>query len=154
MQPSSTLSEALHRWMETFMRRSITDMLRYSRESGISIHQFGALFYLQRKGICGVSQVGEDLGVTNAAASQMIDRLVQQKLLARTEDPHDRRLKQLVMTQKGKDLVAAAIEARQSWLDEISLHLTPEQQELIISALDQLSSAAQEMEPAETDLAI
>jgi DNA-binding MarR family transcriptional regulator len=140
--------------METFMRRSITDMLRYSRESGISIHQFGALFYLQRKGTCGVSQVGEDLGVTNAAASQMIDRLVQQKLLERTEDPHDRRLKQLVLTQKGKDLVDASIEARQSWLEELSRQLTSEQQDRIISALDQLSAAAQEMEPAETDLAL
>lgn len=152
MLNSRTLPESLHAWMETFMRRTMSDFLRYSRESGVSMHQFGALFYLHRKGICGVSEVGEDLGVTNAAASQMIDRLVQQGLLQRSEDPHDRRVKQLVLTQKGEDLIRAAIQARHSWMEELNNRLNPKQQAQIISALDQLTEAAQEIAPSEADI--
>jgi DNA-binding MarR family transcriptional regulator len=147
MSASQTLIQALHAWAHVFMRRSMSNFIRYARDSGLSMQQLGALFFLHHKGTRGVSDFGGDLGVTSAAASQMIERLVQQGLLERSEDAHDRRVKQIVLTARGKELVEQSMQARQSWMEELTHALTPEQQQGIIASLNLLTETAQEMEP-------
>ena len=87
MTESSDFAQALHAWSRTFMRQSIHEMLHFSKGTGLSMPQVSTLFHLHRANECGVSNIGEHLGVTNAAASQMIDRLVQQGLIERIENP-------------------------------------------------------------------
>jgi DNA-binding MarR family transcriptional regulator len=154
MSPSDSLSEALHTWTRTFMRQSMTRFSRYARDSGISMQQLGVLIYLQRTGHCGISKIGSDLGVSNAAASQMIERLLQQGFLQRKEDPNDRRVRNVLLTEKGRQLVDESIQIRHGWLDELAQWLTPGQQADIITALDLLTQAAQQlgdMEPIRQD---
>ncbi len=149
MPQSENISEALHTWMHTFMRQSMTRFSRYARDSGISMQQLGVLMYLQRSGKCGISKIGSDMGVTNAAASQMIERLLQQGLLQREEDPNDRRVRNVVLTEKGHQLVDESIQVRLSWLDELAQLLTPDQQAEVTGALDLLTQAAQQLEELE-----
>jgi len=92
--------------------------------------------------ICSVSDIGAHLKVTNAAASQTVEQLVQMGLLERTEDPADRRTKQIKLTPKGRTLVEKGIEARSQWFEALANALTPEQQAMIISALTILTEAA------------
>jgi len=148
MTDSTELTQALHKWSETFMRRSIHDLIRFSKGSGLSMPQMSALFHLHHANECGVSNIGEHLGVTNAAASQMIDRLVQQGLIGRTEDPKDRRVKQLKLTVKGKTIVQEGTEIRRRWIENLTNTLTNEQQEAITDALNILTNTAKEMEPS------
>jgi DNA-binding MarR family transcriptional regulator len=136
------LNDTLREWAEVFMRRSMHDFRDFTCDSGLSMSQFSALYQIYHNGACGVSDIGEHLGVTNAGASQMIDRLVQQGLLERTEDLHDRRSKHLALTSKGLALVHSSIEARRRWLAELTTALTPEQQEEISTALTLLIQAA------------
>jgi DNA-binding MarR family transcriptional regulator len=140
--------------MHTFMRQSMTRYSRYARDTGISMQQLGVLMYLQRSGNCGISKIGSDLGVTNAAASQIIERLVQQEFLKRTEDPNDRRVRNVVLTEKGRQLVDESIQVRLGWLDDLAELLTPDQQAEVIAALDLLNQTAQQLgdlEPAGED---
>jgi DNA-binding MarR family transcriptional regulator len=146
MPSPHTLSQAIDAWTHVFMRRSMSDFMRYARDSRVSMQQFGALFHLHRKGMAGVSDVGDDLGVTSAAASQMIDRLVLLGLLERSEDPHDRRGKQIVLSVRGKELVEGSLQARQKWVDELARVISPEQQEDIIASLELLTQAAREID--------
>jgi DNA-binding MarR family transcriptional regulator len=88
--------------------------------------------------------VADDLGVTNAAASQMVDRLVQLGMLERSEDPEDRRARQLRLTDLGRALVERSVEVRRRWMEELILTLTPEQQTQITDALSILTKAAQQ----------
>ena len=148
MANSTEFTQALHKWSETFMRRSIHDLIRFSKGSGLSMPQMSALFHLHHANECGVSNIGEHLGVTNAAASQMIDRLVQQGLIERTEDPKDRRVKQLKLTVKGKTIVREGIEIRRRWIENLTNTLTNEQQEAITDALNILTNTAKELEPS------
>jgi DNA-binding MarR family transcriptional regulator len=90
----------------------------------------------------GVSGIGEEMGVTNAAASQAVDRLVQLGLIERTEDPVDRRAKRLSLTEKGRVLIEKGIEARSKWIESLTDALTAEQQNMIILALTLLTEAA------------
>ena len=61
--------------------------------------------------LCGVSDIGGHLGITNAAASMMVDRLVQMGLLERNEDRQDRRLRHLKLTEQGQALVERGIDS-------------------------------------------
>ena len=128
------------------MRRSMGDFRQFTKSSGLSMSQISALFHLYYRGAHGVSDIGEHLGVTNAASSQLIERLVQQGLLQRTEDAIDRRIKNVALTPQGQALVQESIEARQRWMEQLTNALTPEDQNAIITALTTLTQAARKLE--------
>ena len=92
------------------------------------------------------SEIGERLGITNAAASQSIDRLVNLGLIKRTEDPEDRRAKQLALTPSGQALIEKGIEARSQWIEDLTEAFTPAQQDMIIAVLTLLTEAARKTE--------
>ena len=146
MTISADFSTILHSWYETFVRRSIHELVRFSKDAGISVPQMSALFHIYHGNECGVSNIGEHLGVTNAAASQMIDRLVQNGLVERKEDPHDRRVKQLGLTGRGNSIVQQGIEIRRRWMEELMDRLTIEEQQKITAALRMLVNAAKDTE--------
>src|SRR5262245_16011961 len=146
MSPSKQFSDVLSEWVGVFMRRSMRDFMQSMKDSGLSMPQLSTMMRLYYHQTCGVSEVGSHLGVTNAAASQMIERLVQQGLLERAEHPDDRRAKQLKLTPKGRTLISKAIEARRRWMEELTTELTRDQQSAIITALTSLTEAARELE--------
>ena len=90
------------------------------------------------------------MSVTNAAASQMVDRLVQLGYLERAEDVNDRRMKQLTLTSKGRALIVKSLEARRRWLEDLVTALTPDQQAEIAEALALLTQAARELDAQKT----
>ncbi len=144
MSPARELTRVIHEWSEVFMRRSGRDFKRFMDETGLSFSQLMVLMRLFHGGACGVSELGVQLGVTNAAASQSIDRLVNLGLIERTEDPRDRRAKQLSLTRKGQTLIEKSLQARSQWIEDLTEALTPEQQKITISALTLLTQAARD----------
>jgi DNA-binding MarR family transcriptional regulator len=143
---TTEFTERLRQWAEVFMHSTMRGSHQFSREHGISFAQLNVLHRLYHGGSCGVSEIGDNMGVTNAAVSQMIERLVQQGLLDRTEDPKDRRSKNITLTSKGADLVRESVEAGQRWLEELTVAFSPEQQQAIASALALLTEAARGLE--------
>lgn len=146
MQLNETFITTLQKWVDIFMRRSMRNFIVYAKTNGFSMTQIGALFHIHRSRGCGVSDVGDDLGITSAAASQLLERLVQQGLVRRSEDPNDRRLKLIEMTEKGREVVEEGIHARQSWFDDLATCLTPEEQRQVTAALDILIEKTQQLE--------
>ena len=142
MSPANELTEVIHEWSEVFMRRSGRDFKRCLDETGLSFSQFIVLMRLYHGSKSDVSGIGTQLGITNAAASQSIDRLVNLGLIERTEDPDDRRAKQLVLTRKGQALIRKSVEVRSQWIESLTEALPPEQQQVTILALTLLTKAA------------
>jgi DNA-binding MarR family transcriptional regulator len=138
MQPTDPLVATLQRWMAVIMQRSMSDFMAYARDSGLSMAQLGALFQIHRRGSSGVTDLGEHLGVTSSAASQMLERLVQQGLMLRSEDPSDRRVKQIVLTEKGTQVLQESIRARQSWLSDLAQTLSDSERDQVIVVLELL----------------
>jgi len=134
MQPTDAFESTLYKWVEIFMRRSMSSFLHYSKESGLSMSQIGALFHIF-KGAGGVSDIGDGLGITSAAASQMLENLVRQQLILRSENQQDRRVKQLVLTDKGRRILQESIHARQGWLEDLAKELSPAEKEQVNTAL-------------------
>lgn len=125
----------LHQWIEFTMRGSMRNFIHYARASGLSMSQLGVLFHLSRRPGCGVTDLGDHLGVTSAAASQLLDRLVQHGLILRSEDPHDRRVKQIVLTDKGRLVLEEGIQARQDFLDYLAEALSEEEKDQVSASL-------------------
>ena len=152
MQATEPVVIKLQEWIEVFMRGSMRHFLCYARESGLSMSQMGALLHLHHAGSSGITDIGEHLGVTSAAASQMLDRLVRQGLILRLEDPSDRRVKQVVLTDKGLRVIHEGMRARQRWLVDLAGTMSGPEKEAVTAALDVLTEkATQLMQAVEAD---
>lgn len=143
---SNTFTETVQNWAELSMRRSMREFTQFMREKGISMPQIAVLMKLKHHGPCQISDIGEHLEITKPAASQMVQRLVEQGVLTREEDPLDRRVKKISVTDKGNELVIAAVAARRSWIQRLSDRLTDQEQEIIEDALELLIEASTRME--------
>jgi DNA-binding MarR family transcriptional regulator len=122
-------------WIGLFMHRSMQGTIQYARDNGLSMSMIGTLFHLNRRGHTGVSDLSQHLGVSSAAASQMLDRLVEEGLIERTEDPDDRRMKKISLTEKGCRIYKDSLSARMRWLDELGKSLSDQEKETITTAL-------------------
>jgi DNA-binding MarR family transcriptional regulator len=119
--------------------------IHYVREKGLRMSAIGALHHLKLGGHVGVSDVGEHLGVSNAAASQMLDRLVEEGMISRTEDPNDRRMKRLTITDAGINILEEAVNARVNWLKDLGEKLTEEEKEQLSAAMRLMIAKTQEI---------
>lgn len=144
MSSTDLLVVALRKWMETLRRLASEDFIRQNRETGLSMPQLGAMLRLHH-GAGSVSALGEEMGVTSAAASQMLDRLVQQGLISRSENPSDRRVKRIVLTDKGRQVLHKSFETRQQWMNNLALTLSASEKEQVTAALNILIDKAQQL---------
>ncbi len=145
MPQSDPLLLRFHDWISAFMRLSMRGSIRYMKEKGLSISQVGAMFEITR-GRDNVSDVGDALGISIAAASQMLERLVQLGLVTRTEDPQDRRVKKLVMTDKGRRVLRESMEARQGWLEDLVSTLSPAEKQQVAAAVELLIDKTRQLD--------
>jgi DNA-binding MarR family transcriptional regulator len=68
----------------------------------------------------------------------MLDRLVQQGLVARVEDPQDRRAKRITVTAQGLQVLQESFRARLGWVDELAQVLSLSEQEQVRESLELL----------------
>jgi len=146
MTKSVQFTQSIRSWMDVFMHRSMRGWGLFAKSTGLSMPQFSVLMQLHHKGACGMSEISERFEVTPAAASQLVDKLVQNGFIVREEDPNDRRAKLLNLTNKGRDLVQQGIEERYRWVDQLAERLTDEERVQISEALDIMRRAAEELE--------
>lgn len=86
-----------------------------------------------------VTDVAEFLGVTNAAASRSIERLVQRGLVDRTVSREDRRAVDLSLTPRGRELLDGFTAVRDAELLRILGDYPEESLRSIVTLLDNLS---------------
>jgi DNA-binding MarR family transcriptional regulator len=150
MTSSSQLIQSIRQFLDFAMHHSMRERAHFAKAIGLSMPQFGILMQLRYRGNCGVSDISDRFDITNAAASQLVDKLVQSRLVQREEDPHDRRARLLNLTDKGKELIQRGIAERYRWVDELAGKLTSEERLKISEALDIMTRAAQELEAEPT----
>lgn len=138
--------EALRSWAEAFMRQSMHGAIQYAKQNHMSMSQLGAMLHISRMGACAVADISEDLGVTSAAVSQLVDRLVDQGLVSRDEDPADRRAKRIELTARGTKVLQQAMEARQAWFRALASSLTAAERAAAAATLRSLTERTLNME--------
>jgi DNA-binding MarR family transcriptional regulator len=118
------------------------NQLRVIEESGLSMTQCKALLELGGLGEASdprqVSDLAETFGTSVPSMSRAVDALVKKKLVTRLEDPDDRRVRRVAITEKGKKLVDTLLVVRQAGLEAFAESLTAAQRRKLDAAIDSL----------------
>jgi DNA-binding MarR family transcriptional regulator len=132
--------------MEAITHRTMRDQTRYIKSLGFSMPQFFMLMQVYHKKQCGISDLSERLEITAAAVSQAVEKLVQGGFIERTEDPSDRRAKQVTLSAKGSELIEKSIAERFRWVDQMAATLNTQESEKVVEALQILTEKTKELE--------
>ncbi|WP_255657705.1 MarR family transcriptional regulator [Actinoplanes sp. L3-i22] len=104
--------------------------------SHLTMSQLKILLLLARHGTMAGGELARSVGVGAAALSGMIDRLVVQDLVTRTEDLHDRRVRRIGLTKAGRELIDGIVTAGMAKHRELLSRLTAEELAVVSQATD------------------
>lgn len=90
----------------------------------LTLAQVRVLFTLATEGPATIGKLAELLGVGQPTASHLVDRLVHARLVARAEDPNDRRYTVARLTSRGEEMISILHQERRdvlrSWLARLN----------------------------------
>jgi DNA-binding MarR family transcriptional regulator len=115
------------------------NQLRVIEESGLSLTQCKVLLELGGLGQTAeawqVGDLAEVFGVSLPSMSRAVDALVKKRLATRVEDPEDRRVRQVRITARGKDLVETLVAVRQTGIEAFASTLNATQRRKLDAAV-------------------
>lgn len=114
------------------------------QEYGLTPPQFGIIEALHHLGPLSLGELAEKLLVTGGNITYVMDRLEDQGLVYRERSPQDRRIIQAKLTAEGKALISSVFPGHGSYVEELSGHLSPEEQETLRALLKKLGRAIQD----------
>jgi DNA-binding MarR family transcriptional regulator len=100
-------------------------------ELSLTVPQVKSLFFITNHSTTNFKNLAKAMKVTPSNLTGVIDRLVEQGLVSRTENPEDRRQIQLRATEKGEAQVAELRERRTSYLSKALNDLSVEELKII-----------------------
>ncbi len=112
--------------------------MRGHRAPELSVAQFRMLTFLSRHEGASLSDVADHMGLTLPSMSKMMDGLVTRGLVARQEDPHDRRRVTLALTAEGRKTFDRSRKATQACMSGWLSALSEPERETVISAMEAL----------------
>lgn len=113
--------------------------LRETVEGEISLPQFEILRLIERNGNHHVGEIASFMGVSQAAASKNVDKLVRLGLVARVVQESDRRAVSLSVTARGKSIIRRYEALKQERLNRVLGEFTDEEVRSITGGLGKVS---------------
>src|SRR5919197_249261 len=113
--------------------------LRKLEESGLTLTQVKTLLMLagpEGEEPYAGRDIAENLQISLASVSRAVDGLVRKRLVKRVEDPDDRRVRRLSITDKGHRLAGEIVAARLADLEAFAASLTAAQRGKLDGALE------------------
>ena len=111
--------------------------------SHLTLSQLKILMLLSRHGNVSGGELAGLLGVGLAALSGMVDRLVLQDLVTRTEDLYDRRVRRIGLTRTGSELIASIFNAGEEKMRALLSRLSADELDTVGRATRLLVKAAE-----------
>ena len=141
MPTSDPAPEATAALLETFLRRLFsgaqsTSMTTFA-ELELTFTQVRVLMVLAHADAAlPISQIAQELGLSLPSAGRNVERLLQDGLVVRDEDPHDRRVKLVDLTDTARALVAEHLDCHRATLAAFTERLSAADRRRIADALD------------------
>ena len=139
--------------MDTVMlvMRAIRMQMRSECCVDLSMPQFRALAFLDRRTGASLSDVAEHVGIALPSTSKLIDGLVARGLVSRAIDPADRRRIILALTETGRAELGVAREVTERHLAERLAGLTTSERVTVERAMQILRVLFAPAEPPDTE---
>ena len=112
----------------------------------LTMPQLKTLIYVSNNEGATSGQIATNLGVGLSTITGIVDRLTEQNLVTRREDPRDRRITRIVPTPTGGQLVEELIEYRNEVVTAILSRLRPEELSVVETAFNYLLDAVSRLE--------
>jgi DNA-binding MarR family transcriptional regulator len=112
----------------------------------LTIAQLKSLFFIRNQGSTSLGTLAAALGVTPTNTTGIIDRLVKQGLVSRTENPENRRMLLLRATDRGQELVVKLRERRTGYMSEVLQRMSVSELTTMAQGLASLVKAAEAQE--------
>jgi DNA-binding MarR family transcriptional regulator len=114
-----------------FMMRKLSHESNECQRKSISMLQYMTLRFIKDKQPL-MKEVAESFDITPPSATSLVDTLAKVGFVKRLEDPNDRRIKRIVITKKGENM----LEQRQK---EVADHMRKKLEKLNESELESLT---------------
>ncbi len=108
----------------------------------ITLPQFWALIYLGRQEKSKMSSIAGYLGISRAATTGLVDRLIVQKLVSRKDDLKDRRIVWIELTSKGEEVISRIKKQKIQTLIEVFGKISSKDRERYLNILQQVAKIA------------
>ena len=111
----------VHAWL--VMMKATQAISRYAlanlEESGLGLSDFAVLEVLLHKGPLPVNVIGPKVNLTPGSISVAVDRLVAKGLVSRAESSHDRRVRIVALTPRGKSVITPIFRAHAATMEKV-----------------------------------
>lgn len=114
-------------------------------EPGVTMAQMRALMLLSVVGEARMSDLAHRLGISLSTLSSLADRLVEAQLIERRVDANDRRSVLISLAPQGVATLEMFQELGIDHLRQLLAHLSPDQTDTVIQAIDHLVAAARRL---------
>jgi DNA-binding MarR family transcriptional regulator len=99
--PAEHVLRAFKEFRSGVLREPMRQTMKYLHRHNLSFAAIVTLMTLRERGEESISDLAREVGLSLAATSQLVEKLVQDGLVRRAEYPGDRRRKQAGLTAKG-----------------------------------------------------
>ena len=112
-----------------------------SNLKNMSLSQLNVLMLLESRKHVIMKEIGEELGIKPSSATNLVDRLIKLDLIERSSVPDDRRVVEVSLTEKGKELIEEVRRVdNQHWEKMLAKIDEPEYEEIlrVVKKLDNI----------------
>src|SRR6476469_757118 len=138
--PSKGLIPGVHVWLVLAKAAHVlhTRATRSIAGLGMCTSDFGALELLLHNGPQPVNALGRTLLLTSGSMTAAVDRLERRGLVARRDDPSDRRARIVCLTPAGRSLIRNAFACHAADMEEAAAMLTAAERVTLVGLLKKI----------------
>ena len=122
--------------------------LRSIAGTGLCASDFGILEALLHKGPLPVNTLGRKLLLASGSITLAVDRLARRGYVERRDDPHDRRVRLVSLTDQGRAVIEPAFSRHAADLEAAAAVLTTGERATLVALLRKLGKRAEQLTDA------
>ena len=111
--------------------RELRENTKASHEDRVFMFRIPVLL-AQRETPPTMGELSAELGIPMSSATRMADWLVRAKIVERCNDPHDRRIVRLCITENGRELLRIGSQYMKARIVQVLQHFSEEEQEQLL----------------------
>ena len=142
IKPTTTMPSNLHRLVQQLRAIQVTRGQIPWRYLDLTMAQLKAVMLLCRTGRAKGRELADGLGIAPSAATPLVDRLVEQKLATREDDPTDRRIVWILPTKKAQAIYDQLMDTSRDVLDDVINEVPARQRKTVRDSVQLLADAA------------
>jgi len=120
---------------------------RILREFDLTPPQHNALVQLHRQGNLTIGELSENLYLAFSTATDLINRMERNGLVARERDTIDRRVVRVNIMPKGEELLKEVVQARRRYYEELLREVPHTERQELVTALRRIDELMSERDP-------